>query len=372
MPVNDKNIQGRSKSAAHRGAGKIPSSLPERSSDWFFSELIESLPIGIIILDLLNEQIVKRNQSATALFEQYPRANGYHFYEKLFLSEFLKNERPQPAHKGASRHLQYGQLKLGYTVHSIEGGYVCVFVQDITQKARERHIHQVKLENSSWEYLLFSFRQELGGPLSRLKMILKELQAQSGETSQGYLRERINKGLSELSRAENLLHRLFVLGQPGQLKITPVDLNEVVCRFLTGIEPHLQRKKILLKKVFADPGVYVAIDHMAFQQVLSHLFDNAIDALEGAPNPQIVVNLFRTDQFVLLKIEDNGCGIPEIFMDKIFHPFYSMKPGSLGFGLTLSRKLLAGMQGALSLKSIPDVGTIAEINLPVCSESQLG
>ncbi len=57
----------------------------------------------------------------------------------------------------------------------------------------------------------------------------------------------------------------------------------------------------------------------------------------------------RTDTKGIIKIEDNGCGISEEYMDKVFQPFFTLKPQGTGIGLAVTHKLVEENKGAISI-----------------------
>ncbi|HZU82248.1 MAG TPA: ATP-binding protein [Polyangiaceae bacterium] len=102
-----------------------------------------------------------------------------------------------------------------------------------------------------------------------------------------------------------------------------------------------------------------------FNQVVSNLVQNAVEAVpEGAGRVQ--VRGFCEDGFVSLAVADNGPGIRPEDQAKIFTPFFSTKaPGrGMGMGLTIARRVVAGLGGTLRLKSAPGAGAEFLVRIP--------
>jgi signal transduction histidine kinase len=76
------------------------------------------------------------------------------------------------------------------------------------------------------------------------------------------------------------------------------------------------------------------------------------------------VKVFRERQRVLIKVQDNGVGIPDDRMKDIFRPFYTTKPQGTGLGLVIVRKLLAQMNGSIDVRSRAGEGTTVTLTLP--------
>lgn len=103
-----------------------------------------------------------------------------------------------------------------------------------------------------------------------------------------------------------------------------------------------------------DPDLDLFADESLIEQMLINLIKNALEALIDIPNPKIIIIVKMTnDGSLSIKIQDNGHGIPETELDKIFIPFYSTKENGSGIGLSLSRQIMYLHKGSISVSSKP-------------------
>ncbi len=106
-------------------------------------------------------------------------------------------------------------------------------------------------------------------------------------------------------------------------------------------------------------------------QVFMNLISNAIDSFEGYPvkNPVITIETeILPENWVTLRIIDNGCGIPEDIQDKIFDPFFTTKPigKGTGLGLSISHQIITeNHAGRIHCASYPSQGTKFVIEIPI-------
>lgn len=100
-------------------------------------------------------------------------------------------------------------------------------------------------------------------------------------------------------------------------------------------------------------------------QVLINLVKNATEALEGLPDPRLNLHVKRILNRVSIEITDNGCGIPDEVLKKIFVPFYSTKATGSGIGLSLSRQIIRNHGGQISVQSKEGEGSTFKVALPV-------
>ena len=102
----------------------------------------------------------------------------------------------------------------------------------------------------------------------------------------------------------------------------------------------------------------VNVDKELIEQVLINLIKNAIQALDDQKERIIELKGAKTEKGrPVISIKDNGSGIDEEAMQRIFVPFYTTKKSGSGIGLSLSRQIMRQHQGSLSVKSKLDEGT---------------
>jgi signal transduction histidine kinase len=92
---------------------------------------------------------------------------------------------------------------------------------------------------------------------------------------------------------------------------------------------------------------------------------NAIQSMKGGG--ALYVNIWEAEDRVLLGIGDNGCGISEENMRRIFNPFFTTKGRGSGLGLSIVKKIIEGHGGSIWLKSQEGVGTKVMIELPLAA-----
>src|SRR5437667_283355 len=120
------------------------------------------------------------------------------------------------------------------------------------------------------------------------------------------------------------------------------------------IEPRLAEN---IPPISADPAM--------LRQVLHNLFQNAIDALAGVENPRILVATSLGTGGVLLTVRDNGTGIAEGVMGRIFEPYVTTKPKGTGLGLAIVKKIVDEHHGSVAIENRPSRGASVSVLLPL-------
>jgi two-component system sensor histidine kinase CreC len=147
----------------------------------------------------------------------------------------------------------------------------------------------------------------------------------------------------------------------------PVDLLVLANDARQSVELRLAPKSLRLSLALPDRPVSVMGDRFLLAQALANLLNNAIDF---SPNGgEIVLRLLRGDNEACLSVCDNGPGIPDFAVDRVFERFYSLpRPDggrSSGLGLSFVREVAALHGGRVTLENRPGGGAVAELRLPL-------
>lgn len=148
--------------------------------------------------------------------------------------------------------------------------------------------------------------------------------------------------------------------------------KEIVEGSLVVIEPMLKSKNIALHSSYNDMRPFW-IYPREMKQVILNLLKNAEDALidNAISEPQIWIRIFANEKMTFLEIEDNGGGIPEEIINKIFDPYFSTKmdKNGTGIGLYMSKTIVEQHgNGSLSVKNTPQ-GACFQIAFPLSEEN---
>jgi nitrogen fixation/metabolism regulation signal transduction histidine kinase len=139
-------------------------------------------------------------------------------------------------------------------------------------------------------------------------------------------------------------------------QLEAVLVDDLLGRVHTLYRQQLRQQGIALR-VEADEMPPIQADPQLIEQVLINLLKNAAEALAGHPDPQICLRAFTADGRSYLQVHDNGPGIPESVMERLFVPFFTTKQGGSGIGLSLSRQIMQRHRGEISVFSTPEEGT---------------
>jgi len=165
-----------------------------------------------------------------------------------------------------------------------------------------------------------------------------------------------------VTKMNDMCSRLSLLTKKLELQRIEVDLNELVASTLSGMNGSV--KSSVVKNFQTLPKCIVDPDQI--QKVIVNLILNANEAVDQ--NGIIRIETDRTEEFVVLSVSDNGCGIPKQFIERsLFQPFQTTKSQGLGIGLFHTKKIVEAHHGKIEVESEEGVGTTFRVILPIRS-----
>ncbi len=180
--------------------------------------------------------------------------------------------------------------------------------------------------------------------------------------------------IEEGERIADIVKDLLQFARDDNDRAQPTSLQEVVQRTLRLIGENFKRHGIALRVELPEQLPPVLARPQQIQQVLLNLLINAKDALlaHSGNDKQVRIACEPTERHVVLSVVDNGPGIPESLGERIFEPFVTTKRarGGTGLGLSVSRSIVEGYHGTLTVVSAPGHGATFRIRLPCADRNE--
>ena len=166
-----------------------------------------------------------------------------------------------------------------------------------------------------------------------------------------------------LDRVKNIVADLLDFSRIGKDELNNEDIHQLIEKTL-GIAQNQLRHKVEIKKEFCNLAPVIC-DGGKLSQVFLTLLVNAAQAIEE--NGVITIRTGQEKQGVWIEFQDNGCGIAEENLTRIFDPFYTTKDVNegTGLGLHIAHNIVASHGGQIKVKSMVGKGTNFRIELPV-------
>lgn len=251
---------------------------------------------------------------------------------------------------------------------------ITIILKDVTLKTKmeAQLVHSAKL--AALGEMAAGVAHELNSPMTVIigtaQMLARDFQSESLEHES--LQDVINSGL----RCKGIIQNLLTFSRQDQVPMADIDLNEQVRRVLGLIRYQINRNQVQIVDRLDPNPVMVNANGPQLQQVLTNLLINARDAVKdcGRENKTITVYSFichdGEKSSAVVSVHDNGIGINQENLKKIFTPFFTSKDATKGTGLGLSVSLgiAESHSGTIEVESTLGMGSTFSLLLPVDSE----
>lgn len=208
---------------------------------------------------------------------------------------------------------------------------------------------------------------EIRNPLTTIKGMLQLMSFRDQEKKVKDLKEYFDLILDEIERLNKILSDFLLLARPGKKEFARVNLNELIEELWSFIESRGTMEKVSTEKRLAEHLPPVLGNRDQLKQVVINIVNNAFQAVyEGG---RIIVRSYvDSDGQVCIDIADNGEGIPESILSRIFNPFFTTRDNGTGLGLAISNRIMNEHGGEICVKTEPSRGTTFTLKFPPCDE----
>ena len=209
------------------------------------------------------------------------------------------------------------------------------------------------------EDILSTLRHQLGNSVNALKVTLDVLHENFDLFSDEKKREYLERAQEVLARQQAMVDAMRSYSSVNVNDQKPIEFLSFWEQFLLTLRQRTE-KITSVQNLQAGP-YHVMGSPIAIQTVLFQLVENALDAVEGLENPRIELSVTSEAERIRVGVKDNGCGIKQKDMSKIFVPLFTTKPKRKGLGLSIALKLMTQMGGRLEIGPLAGGGTVATI-----------
>jgi two-component system nitrogen regulation sensor histidine kinase NtrY len=237
-----------------------------------------------------------------------------------------------------------------------------VSMQDITN---ELNLNELE----AWQKLIRVLTHEIMNSIAPIVSLSDTLhtmvEKESPENKAPKVFETLKSGLEAIKvRSEGL--QIFTDAYRQLTRIPNPEFSSVnMSSFFDSIRalvlPEISKRNISFRINVNASSAFM--DRKLIEQVILNLLWNAIDAIGQAQHPEITVTASGQGEKVKITIADNGTGIEEANLEKIFIPFFTTKKNGSGIGLAVSRQIVQMHKGELQVASSPNTGTTFTILL---------
>ncbi len=246
---------------------------------------------------------------------------------------------------------------------SIESGFVLV-IDDITNLIQAQR-------NAAWGEVARRLAHEIKNPLTPIQLSAERLQHKlAGKlpaAEQEILLRSTNTIVAQVGALKGMVDDFSLYSRSSRLVAAEVSLNELIRDVLI-----LYESMGVAIDLNLDAGLpNILADASLLRQVLHNLVQNALDAMTGVEGARMKIDTHAADGNAHLVVEDNGSGVRDGMLTRIFEPYVTTKPKGTGLGLAIVKKIVDEHGGSVAIANVKPRGARVEIALPIMAERSM-
>lgn len=227
------------------------------------------------------------------------------------------------------------------------------------QAAQNEIVQSEKL--AALGYLSAGMAHEIRNPLNSIALFIQLMRQSTIDPEQLEYQSKI---LKEIDRVDSIIRKLLDASRRTRTITPDVQINQVIDTALDVFAPQIETRKILVERRYLQIPSPIKADSAELEQIFTNLFLNALDVMNQGG--QLVIELQQQDGRVIVRVGDNGSGIPDDILPNVFEPFFSTKVGGTGMGLPVAQRIAHIYEGSMVVESTSSEGTVFRLEFPVC------
>jgi PAS domain S-box-containing protein len=353
--------------------------------DRFFRQIVSSMRNGVLAVTR-DGTLAVMNEEAYRIFALPPDPldigrhytdvlRTHHDLVRVVSSAFELSHLPNRA----EMRLKSTGKVIGYTlslVRASDGSVTgaALFFKDLTRVEQLEERERLRDRLAALGEMAAGMAHELKNPLAGIEVMAGLLRRKVPDSpdAQSILTDIIN----EAKMANATVVEVLDYVRPVRLETERISIGKVLNAAVTMADAKAQRGGIELT-LSVEPGLpLLHADGHQLCQVFMNLIANAFEAMEGRGHVRVSAETGQVEEdhgphgptsvpTIVVRVTDDGPGVPAEVVDKIFNPFFTTKAQGSGLGLAIVRKIIDAHDGRIDIEPVPGGGTRFTVTLPV-------
>ncbi len=339
----------------------------------FLETILAHLATGVIVLDnkkiiqlnnvaaskmLRNKEIVMNNKAMSEIISKNLLFQPLYEFVENYIDNNKINKKEISQEFKLNKDNQERTIMLQITpLNDTKGKSYVLVIDDISEVTQaQRH--------SAWGEIARRLAHEIKNPLTPIQLsaerIQHKFQNKLNEDDSSILERSTNTIINQVNALKIMVNEFTEYARPPKTQKDTVRIDDLIDEVIGLYEIS---EIIKIKKSKNIPIIYA--DQNKLRQIIINLLENSRDALKGIEKPKIRIFINNKNNEVELIVEDNGIGVPDEIIGRIFEPYVTSKKTGTGLGLAIVHKIIEEHNGKIVIERIKNSGTRVKINLKI-------
>ena len=338
----------------------------------FLDKILTHLSSGVVVIDV--EGVIKlHNIRASKLFK-FKKIN---MTNDKFTNEISRNKIYEPIIKKINTIIFTRKLEKEKSFEfniNYKNNEEIIRIQ-ITPLRREKNISYILVidditelskgqRHQAWSEIARRLAHEIKNPLTPIQLSAERIEHKLKDKLSAEDLLMLNKStatiVNQVQALKTMVNEFSEFSRPAKKEIKSFNLVDL---FENVVELY-QATRIKITLNIKNKLIPIKADENKIRQIIINLIENARDGLAAEKNPELVIKIIENKKWVNFKIIDNGMGIPEKLMGRIFEPYVTSKANGTGLGLAIVNKIIDEHSGTIEIKRNKTKGTSVSVKLP--------
>lgn len=345
--------------------------------------IFQSIQEGVIVLDNAGRLSDANHAAEKLLGFDAEKLRGKPMMQYIGDLDIMPSEdsTDEAASTADWQHIITRELEVDYPEHHILSVYavplqaveeddepsILVILRDVTSE-REREASALEGERiDAIKQLAAGVAHEIGNPLNALNIHLqlmgRQLRGLEDESMRSEMTELVDVAKNEVVRLDGIIRQFLSAIRPRKPNLIPDDAMRILSETLNVMRVDIENRRIEVKVNAIGNIPKVLIDQDQMKQVFFNLIKNAMEAMPDGG--QLHVSMSAGDALLRIDFQDNGCGIPEDELGRIFDAYHTTKEKGTGLGLMIVQRIVRDHGGQIEVSSKQGEGTRFRVLIPL-------
>jgi signal transduction histidine kinase len=246
---------------------------------------------------------------------------------------------------------------------------------ELYRQQLESKVHELQLANAELQELRSlekftaagrvarTIAHEIRNPLTNIVLATDQVKAlQGGGEETVMLLDMINRNATRINK---MISELLTSTKFAQLQYSKININSLLDETIELAKDRIELKQITLHKDYASSDCNVFVDADKMKIALLNILVNAIEAMKKENGILEIRTAIAAGNKCKIEIQDNGSGMNEETLQKIFDPYFTSKESGNGLGLTNTQNIILNHKGNIDVRSRLGEGTVFTITLNI-------
>lgn len=287
---------------------------------------------------------------------------GLGFLSGIFISKSLTQTLTKFAEQMSHFNVLDQHLEpIKYYKNDLLDSFIKSYNRMINRIQNQAALLSMKQKEEAWREMAKQIAHEVKNPLTPMRLTIQNFERKFNPNDPD-IRENLSKMTNSVINQIDLIAKVATAF--SQFSRLPEKNNEI-------LDLNTEISQILT--IFSDdridlhsstPNIKINMDRIYLNRIITNLITNALQATREDTEPIINISIEQIYKRIIIKIEDNGTGIPNDILHKIFMPNFTSKSNGMGLGLSMVKKMVEDYHGDICVKSEINKGSTFTVTLP--------